>query len=332
MTSESLDSILTRFPSLTLLVIGDFFLDRYLDIDPNLAETSLETGLTAHQIVDIRNSPGAAGTVTNNLCVLGVGNVLALGCIGEDGHGFDLMRGLEKSGVDCTHLLQTSDRVTPTYTKPMLTSSGEEQERFDVKNRTHTPESIETELLQRLESLTTKVNGIIVLDQVQEAECGVVTTKVRQAVIDFARAYPDIPVLADSRERIDDFRNVIVKPNETESRQTAEDGGLKTAATALSNRNGKPVIITRGSEGLIAADGDAMFTIPGIEVPTPIDTVGAGDSVSASVVSALAAGASLEDAVHLGVLSSSITIQQIGTTGVATPEQIRERFSETTFV
>ena len=39
------------FPGLTVLVVGDFFLDKYLIIEHALAETSLETGLEAHQVV-----------------------------------------------------------------------------------------------------------------------------------------------------------------------------------------------------------------------------------------------------------------------------------------
>ena len=78
----------------------------------------------------------------------------------------------------------------------------------------------------------------------------------------------------------------------------------------------------------MATDGDTFTHIPGVKVPPPIDIVGAGDSVSASVVSALCAGASLADAAQLGVLVSSITIQQIGTTGTASPEQIVERIQE----
>ena len=77
MTSHSLDLLLSRFSDLSILVVGDFFLDRYLDIDPTLSETSLETGLEANQVVRVRNHPGAAGTVTNNLCALGIGKVLA---------------------------------------------------------------------------------------------------------------------------------------------------------------------------------------------------------------------------------------------------------------
>jgi len=86
MDTQRLASLLAHFPALTLLVIGDYFLDRYLEIDPALAETSLETGLEAHQVVRVRCSPGAAGTVTSNLRSLGV-NVIALGVIGDDGEG-----------------------------------------------------------------------------------------------------------------------------------------------------------------------------------------------------------------------------------------------------
>jgi len=41
--------------------VGDFFLDKYLDIEPAWAEYSIETGKTAHQVAAIRTSPGAAG-------------------------------------------------------------------------------------------------------------------------------------------------------------------------------------------------------------------------------------------------------------------------------
>jgi len=48
----------------------------------------------------------------------------------------------------------------------------------------------------------------------------------------------------------------------------------------------------------------------------------------AAVTSALAARANLPDAALLGVIASSITVQQIGTTGTATPDQIVNRFSD----
>lgn len=331
MTSESLDSLLTRFPCLTILVVGDFFLDRYLLIDPDIAETSLETGLQANQVVEIRNSPGAAGTVTNNLCALGIGRVIALGFIGEDGHGFSLEQGLQRTGVDITHLVRRADRQTPTYLKPLLTTTGEEQQRFDIKNRIPTSTDIEQDLVGRLEYLADEMDGIIVLDQVQESGCGVVTDRLRACIAEIAARKPNLPILGDSRKRIDDYRDIIIKPNEEEAQQAADTGTVGEAAEQLAERNQRPVLVTRGPEGILVADGAWSSIVPGIPVPPPIDIVGAGDSVSASVVSGLAAGASLKDAVRLGVIVSSITIQQIGTTGVATPDQIRARFIESPF-
>ena len=38
-------------------MLGDLFLDRYLDIDPALDEPSVETGLTAYQVVRVRQLP-----------------------------------------------------------------------------------------------------------------------------------------------------------------------------------------------------------------------------------------------------------------------------------
>jgi sugar/nucleoside kinase (ribokinase family) len=63
-------------------------------------------------------------------------------------------------------------------------------------------------------------------------------------------------------------------------------------------------------------------------VKGPIDPVGAGDSTSAGIACALASGAGLLEAAAFGNLVASITIQQLGTTGTATPEQVRQRWRE----
>jgi len=329
MDITQLTSLLGRFKDLTILVLGDFFLDRYLMIDPDLAEKSVETGLEAHQVVEIRNSPGAAGTVTNNLCALEVGQVIALGIVGQDGHGFDLTQGLEKTGVDTSHLITTPKRYTPTYTKPIRISTGSEMERLDVKNRTIVSPDLEERLLDRFEALFAEADGVIVVDQVQERGCGTITDGVRRKVAELG-SRNDRPVLADSRAHIDTFSNVILKPNENELAGLVGDRTEPDiAALTLAHRIQRPVILTRGSEGIVASDGLVTWSIPGIPVPEPTDIVGAGDSVSAAVVSALAAGADLPEAALLGLIASSITVQQIGTTGTATPSQVLSRFTDT---
>src|SRR5262245_29572298 len=75
LTDAILDHILDRLLHLTIGVLGDLFCDRYLDIDTSLTEPSIETGLDAYQVVQVRAVPGAAGTVVNNLAALGVGRI-----------------------------------------------------------------------------------------------------------------------------------------------------------------------------------------------------------------------------------------------------------------
>lgn len=335
MTHSDLQELLNRFSDLAILVIGDFFLDRYLIVDPDLAEVSLETGLEARQVVQIRNRPGAAGTVTSNLNGLGVGRIRALGVIGDDGQGYDLKAGLRATGVDTRHLMEIPGRVTPTYTKPVLSSTGQEMERLDIKNRSPLPQGVEDRILTALENLLGEVHGVIVLDQVRERNCGVITDRVREGIARLAGARPDVVFLADSRSRIGRFKKVIVKVNREEALTAssgdsgAKDAGrLDAAIRTLSARTGRPVYVTLGPDGILSVDGNAIHRIPGIPVPGPIDIVGAGDSVSAGIVSALCAGASYVDAARVGVLVSSITIQQIGTTGAASPDQVLQRFEE----
>src|SRR5581483_12032341 len=95
-TTTRLEEILSRISRLTVGVVGDLFLDRYLDIDAALTEPSIETGLDAYQVVRVRSYPGAAGTVINNLVALGVGKVVPVSLIGEDGEGFELRQALSR--------------------------------------------------------------------------------------------------------------------------------------------------------------------------------------------------------------------------------------------
>src|SRR5438105_10599509 len=112
MLSETLiDAILARLPAMTVGVVGDLFLDRYLDLDAALTEPSLETGLDAYQVVRVRSYPGAAGTVINNLAALGVGRVCPVAVVGQDGEGHELRQALDALNVVETRwLYSTPDR------------------------------------------------------------------------------------------------------------------------------------------------------------------------------------------------------------------------------
>jgi rfaE bifunctional protein kinase chain/domain len=340
LTTERIEQLLARLPGLTVGVLGDLFLDRYLDIDASLTEPSIETGLDAYQVVRVRSYPGALGTIINNFAALGVGRIVPVAVIGDDGEGYELRQALARMpAVDAKHVFSDANRRTPTYTKPMLSAADEaprELNRLDVKNRTPTPADAEGRILAALAAAWPTFDALLVLDQVSEADCGVVTGRVCERLAEIAGRNPAKFVLADSRERIGSFRSVALKPNVAECLRAL---GVSDAAGPAEWREqvkklavlaGRPVFCTRGEEGILLAEpGSAgVRLVPGYPVSGPIDPVGAGDSTSAGIACAVATGLTLAEAAAFGNLVASITVQQIGTTGTASPDQVRARWRE----
>jgi rfaE bifunctional protein kinase chain/domain len=331
LTTDLIETILTAIPRRTIGVLGDVFLDRYLDIDAALTEPSIETGLDAYQIVQVRSCPGAAGTVINNLAALGAGRIVPISMIGDDGEGYELRQALQAmASVDLANLVATAERRTPTYTKPMITQAGavpRELNRLDIKNRRPLPSAVEAQVLERLAANWSALDVLLVLDQVSEPDCGVVAAKVRDRLAELGARDPGKIVIVDSRERIGLFRQTWLKPNEREClRAVGQTDDLPTALRRLSERTGRPVVCTRSEQGMLVVESEKAepMEVPAFPVRGPIDSVGAGDSSSAAMACALASGANVVEAAAFGNLIASITIQQIGVTGTASPEQIRQ--------
>jgi len=335
MAPGRLAELIGRFGSRRIAVVGDFFLDKYLDVDPALGEVSVETGKTAHQVVGVRCSPGAAGTVVGNLAALGAGALHAVGLTGDDGEGYDLRRRLRDLGCSTDHLHADPARRTPTYLKPRDASDptlAGEHSRYDTKNRTRTPDALQRKIVESLDRLLPEVDAVAIMDQVEEEDCGAVARAVREALAGHARRFPKVTFWADSRRRIREFRGVIIKPNQFEAvgrgnPLPGEEVGLdelEAAVRRLRAAAGAPVVATRGPRGMAVSDPEWTL-IPGVAVEGEIDPTGAGDSASAGAVIALCAGASLPEAALVGNLVASITVQQIGTTGTARPDELPPR-------
>ena len=335
MNEARFESITSKYERLRIVVAGDFCLDRYLEIDPGKAETSIETGLPVHNVVNVRAQPGAAGTILNNLVALGIGQIFPVGFCGEDGEGYELRRALgAKSGVKTNGFVQTSERRTFTYCKPLVMSQGQppvELNRLDSKNWTPTPAPIEGQLIRNLLSLADAADAVVLMDQVDIPETGVVTRKLLATVRDLTTRMPHLPILADSRRGLHDFPPVIFKMNAAElSALAGTKVGLsleeiKVTAQELAHKNSRAVFITAAEHGMVCAtpSGGAEH-VAALPVRGPIDIVGAGDAVTANLAAALAAGADAREALELGNAAASVVIHQLGTTGTAGVQQIRQ--------
>ena len=223
MNRNRLEQLLQDLTRVRLVVFGDYFLDYYMMMERRLSEISIETGLEAYQIVGTRKYPGAAGTVVLNLRALGV-NVLALGLCGDDGNGCDLRKRLFDNGVDLRALMEVPGYDTPSYIKPMMRElDGMEHElnRMDIKNRTPLPVELETALIEKLHTLLPEADGMLVVDQVQECNCGVITDRIRNEIKLMAKAYPKKVISIDSREYLALFEGVMLKSNVSEALRAA---------------------------------------------------------------------------------------------------------------
>jgi rfaE bifunctional protein kinase chain/domain len=315
--------------------VGDFCLDRYLEIDPARAEVSIETSLPVYNVVNVRAQPGAAGTILNNLSALGIGRILPVGFCGVDGEGAELQRAVAGcAGVAGPHLFATAERRTFTYCKPLLLEPGRpprELNRLDTKNWTPTPAPVEDRIIAAVQAVAAEVDAVILLDQVDRPETGVITRRVLAAVGEIVAARPRLLVLADSRRGLRGFPPVIFKMNAGELgaltgvRSVPEVATLQATALGLARTNGRAVFVTLAERGMIGAmpEGEVAW-VPALPVRGPIDVVGAGDAVTANLTMALAAGATLHEALELASAAASIVLHQVGTTGTATVAQLSQ--------
>jgi rfaE bifunctional protein kinase chain/domain len=326
-----LEQILNAVKNLTLGVVGDFTLDGYWYADMEQSQLSRETATFPRPIVRETYSLGGAANTAWNLSALGVGAVRGFSVIGDDWRGHILRELLASANIQTGGLLNQVDRQTPFYGKVMLTAVGrrtQEDARLDfINNQPLTPE-IEDALLSAVEVSLTKLDGLIIADY---QPVGVITARVTRGLLKLAENGGHKPFVVDSRERAGEFRQLILKPNDSEAARlffpgrniaSVELSDLSNAAVQHNQQTGQPIIITRGEQGcLVAVDGECV-TLPGVHVPPPVDTVGAGDAFLASFTAAFASGANALESACLANLSAAVTVTKIGVTGTASPAEI----------
>jgi len=115
----------------------------------------------------------------------------------------------------------------------------------------------------------------------------------------------------------------ILTPNETELEVlSGMSGNVERAARSLIERGVGEVVVTLGERGALWATAEGTRSLPTTHVRT-VDTTGAGDAFNAGLVTALATGASMEDAIALGCRAGAFCVTRIGVIdGLATREQL----------
>jgi rfaE bifunctional protein kinase chain/domain len=288
-----------------------------------MAEPSHETGLPRVGVVSTEVAPGAGGNVANNLASLGVSRAAVLGVIGDDGFAHELTRSLNARSISTDLLIRSDKAPTFAYTKLVNVATGiEDLPRVDFINTRPLPDAVEHEVIGYLREFAGSFDIIFVSDQADTRFGGVITPAVRTVLEEIAQSNANKIIWVDSRVRVERFRNMILKPNQSEA--SAASIGLFGEVDYQRLRgytNSKCMFVTKGSEGVVVVEDGAESHVPAFEVLDPVDITGAGDSFSAGAALALAITGSALEAARFGNLVASITVKK-RSTGVANPEEV----------
>lgn len=266
---------------------------------------------------------GGAANVLANIAALGA-NANLIGVVGNDSAAEKLHAALREQGAErCEESLIVDDE-RPTTIKTRIIAHHQMVVRADREHRAHVNESVETRLIDAVKAAIANADALVVSDY----DKGVVTPRVLRETL--ALAYERVPVLVDPKIRnFDSYRPAtLVTPNHHEALRLSgseedTDEGLKIAARKIRARLGcDAVLITRGDRGMMLVEGDNDPVCVETAAREVYDVTGAGDTVIATLATAMAAGASMKEAAVLANHAAGIVVGKLGTATASAAEVI----------
>ncbi len=325
MNQNTLEQLLTALPQGKIGVLGDFCTDVYWDIQPELGEESIETGLTTIPVTAARYSLGGAGNIVANLRGIGLSSIPCFGVAGKDPFGLWMKQELSAGCPEFNACFQLSGRPeyhTPVYCKPL--ANGVEQQRIDLGN-TPVSDAEADQLLADLAKWMPELQVLIVNEQIRN---GIHSARFRAGFAELVRQFEGkVHMVFDGRDFLDCYPGVTLKINASAASCLAFGASGHSPAESgkiIMDRSGRELVITDGENGCYVFEHTKTTFIPAIPAPGPVDTVGAGDSFTAGFSYALAAGANMVEAADFGNCCSAITIRKLNQTGAPSPAELRE--------
>jgi rfaE bifunctional protein kinase chain/domain len=302
--------ILNNFNRAHVAVVGDTMLDRFWLGD--VYRISPEAPVPILSITNEVDVAGGAGNVASNITALGAQTSL-VSVIGTDRTGDILVDLCSQQRINTSTIARSAEYITPQKTR--LVGRGQHILRIDREEVRAASPLIERELLEQFMS-GAPYDAIVISDYAK----GTVTPKLISSVIHFARQ-KNIPVVVDTKpENINLFKGVtVVTPNLDEAIRIAGTKDLEKAGFLIQKRTGASVLITQGGQGMTLFQGKKITHIPARE-HSVFDVVGAGDTVVATLATALASGAQLVQAARIANHAAGIVVGKRGTATVSMGE------------
>lgn len=313
---NKINSIIQNLHKGRVLVIGDFAIDEMVYGQTHRLSREAPVLILRHNHTKI--ILGAASNAAHNISALNSGKVSAVGVYGEDYHGPVLIDAMKSAGIDVSGMITDASRPTTTKTRisGMATQSVTQQiVRIDREMTTEVTGETEQEIIDIINERTPHCDAVLLSDY----GIGMMTPAVIKAAIDAANRYGKF-VAVDAQKDLTRFQNVtVLTPNQPDAEKTlgyeltSFDALMRGGKELLERTNAEMVLITRGGEGMSLFEKNGNVShIPVFNKTDVFDVTGAGDTVVASFILALCAGATGTEAGIIGNLAASIVIRHFG--------------------
>jgi rfaE bifunctional protein kinase chain/domain len=311
LTRDRLETLLKKMATTKIVVVGDAMLDVYLVGEAD--RVSPEAPVPVVTVHASRHGLGGAANVAANVATLGA-ECRLVAVVGEDTRGASVRTELEDLHLTSDYVI--TDAARPTTSKTRVVARGQQMLRIDEEIDDPIPARVMEQLCNALERALKDADALLIEDYNK----GTMVPQVIERGMAIARKR-SLPVVVDPK-----FKNffayrgaTVFKPNVRElelamgaALDLAHPDGLPQAVEKLHVDN---LLLTLGADGMILVDKDRQVTRIAAMAREVFDVSGAGDTVTAWVGTALAAGASVREAAHIANFAAGI---EVGKAGVAT--------------
>jgi D-beta-D-heptose 7-phosphate kinase/D-beta-D-heptose 1-phosphate adenosyltransferase len=315
----------TGWRGLPVVIVGDAIVDTYLR--GRVDRICPEAPVPVVRKLGEEDRPGGAANVAANVAAL-TAEPRLVAFVGDDEGGRALRRELTRWGVPGDRLLELAGR--PTTRKTRIMAQNQQVARVDSEDDRPVSAADADRLAAAVEAALEGARGLIVSDYAK----GALDERSLPRILRAARE-GGVPSVVDPKLRhFDSARGAtVITPNQAETaaataREIRSSSDVLGAALALADRlSPEAILVTRGEHGMLLA-------VPGRE-PVWIeararevyDVTGAGDTVTAVLGVALAAGVGFEAAARMANAAASIAVGRLGTAAV-TIEELRRSLEE----
>ena len=306
-------ALLEKIRGVRALVVGDAMLDRYWygDVD----RISPEAPVPVVHVKEADERPGGAANVARNIQALQARCAL-LAVTGDDGDADSLASLLAREAIEA-HLVR--DKLLNTTVKLRVISRHQQLIRIDFES----PSSKDS----RVKLLDRYLQDVGDYDVVVCSDYGKGGLGQIREMIEAARKLGK-PIVIDPKGRdYSGYRGAsMITPNRKEFEIVAgafrTNAELEQKARAMAEELAlDAVLVTRSEEGMSYIGRDGRTLHMPARARDVYDVTGAGDTVIATIGCAVAAGADIEDVLHLANVAAGVVVGKLGAE-TASPQEI----------